>query len=180
MSEDIVILYPPSPIIIDSLNINYKKEIEIYLYNKTINNVLYKINSNNNNDINIENSLAIIKPFSSQSIKLSFINNIKNGLNEKYDVLFNFYILNNDNLKISNLNKIYEEIISHQFQKKNITILLANKTLKGKNEEEKYYKDIIQKYSKLKSELNEINNKVKNIIELKSKRYFILLKIIKI
>ena len=183
MSEKgIVISYPPSPLIIDYVNLNMKKEIEINLFNKTINNVLYKINSKNNNIFRIENPLSIIKPLSSQNIKIFFNNNPQNELNNKLEILFNFYLLNIDVWNLSNLNKIYEEKKGHENQKKIINIYLKNKPLNEKNEEEKYIKDIIPKYSKFKNDLNEINNKIKNIIELnvnninkKKNKYIVLL-----
>ena len=183
MSEKgIVISYPPSPLIIDYVNLNMKKEIEINLFNKTINNVLYKINSKNNNIFRIENPLSIIKPLSSQNIKIFFNNNPQNELNNKLEILFNFYLLNIDVSNLSNLNKIYEEKKGHENQKKIINIYLKNKPLNEKNEEEKYIKDIIPKYSKFKNDLNEINNKIKNIIELnvnninkKKNKYIVLL-----
>ena len=180
--EEIVISYPPSPLIIDYVNLNMKKEIEINLFNKTINNVLYKINSKNNNIFRIENPLSIIKPLSSQNIKIFFNNNPQNELNNKLEILFNFYLLNIDVSNLSNLNKIYEEKMGHENQKKIINIFLKNKPINEKNEEEKYIKDIIPKYSKFKNDLNEINNKIKNIIELnvsninkKKNKYIVLL-----
>ena len=180
--EEIVISYPPSPLIIDYVNLNMKKEIEINLFNKTINNVLYKINSKNYNIFRIENPLSIIKPLSSQNIKIFFNNNPQNELNNKLEILFNFYLLNIDVSNLSNLNKIYEEKKGHENQKKIINIYLKNKPLNEKNEEEKYIKDIIPKYSKFKNDLNEINNKIKNIIELnvnninkKKNKYIVLL-----
>ena len=42
MSEEIILFYPPEPIVIDFEN-TYKKELEINLYNKTNKTVLYKI-----------------------------------------------------------------------------------------------------------------------------------------
>ena len=180
--EEIVISYPPSPLIIDYVNLNMKKEIEINLFNKTINNVLYKINSKNNNIFRIENPLSIIKPLSSQNIKIFFNNNPQNELNNKLEIIFNFYLLNIDVSNLSNLNKIYEEKMGHENQKKIINIFLKNKPINEKNEEEKYIKDIIPKYSKFKNDLNEINNKIKNIIELnvsninkKKNKYIVLL-----
>lgn len=169
MSEEIVAIFPPSPLQIESSKIKIKKEIEIYLYNRTNNNILYKINTNNNNNsFTIVNPIEIIKPFSSQNIKISFINNTQNDLNNfnnnKLDVLFNFYVLNNDIPHLSNLTKIYEERIGHENQKYILNINIINKTVISKQEEETYVKDMIQKYSKLKNELKAINSHLQSII----------------
>ena len=51
-----------------------------------------------------------------------------------------------------------------------MNINLINKSLREINRNEEYNKDIIQKYSKFKNDLKEINNTIKNIINSKNNK----------
>ena len=165
MSEEIILIYPLESIIVDYENTK-GKEITINLYNKTNNNVLYKIICNNQNIFKIKNPLSIVKPLSSVNIIISIVYNAYNNQNlNKYELLFNFYILdNNNNYSNSNsfdLNKLLREKIGKENQKNHINIYLS------KNKEQINKKDL-NKFTKFKTDLTEINNKIKNIINSKS------------
>ena len=160
MNEEIVILDPPQPLFIDLAKINIKKEIEINLYNKTNNNILYKSTTINPDIFVIKNPLSIIKPYSNINIQISFINKQNNLIDNNYSINFIFYKLN---LYISNsleLNKIVKEKSGKENQKINVNIYFKNKSPNSKiiNKEENNY---IDKYIKLKNDLNEINNNIK-------------------
>ena len=169
MAEKLVIVYPPEPLIIDLSNMNIKKEIEAVLYNKTSNKILYEIIQNNKNYLTIENSVSIINPFKSQNIKFFFNNIEQNKLNnnDKYELIIYFYVLKKNEVGISNLDKILNEKRGKENQKTILNINLINKSLRKINRDEDYNKDIIQKYSKFKNDLKEINNTIKNIINSK-------------
>ena len=164
MSEEIILIYPLESIIVDYENTK-GKEITINLYNKTNNNVLYKIICNNQNIFKIKNPLSIVKPLSSVNIIISIVYNAYNNQNlNKYELLFNFYILDNNNYSNSNsfdLNKLLREKIGKENQKNHINIYLS------KNKEQINKKDL-NKFTKFKTDLTEINNKIKNIINSKS------------
>ena len=169
MAEKLVIVYPPEPLIIDLSNMNIKKEIEAVLYNKTSNKILYEIIQNNKNYLTIENNVSIINPFKSQNIKF-FLNNIEQNKlnnNDKYELIIYFYVLKKNEVGISNLDKILNEKKGKENQKTILNINLINKSLRKINRDEDYNKDIIQKYSKFKNDLKEINNTIKNIINSK-------------
>jgi hypothetical protein len=169
MAEKLVIVYPPEPLIIDLSNMNIKKEIEAVLYNKTSNKILYEIIQNNKNYLTIENNVSIINPFKSQNIKF-FLNNIEQNKlnnNDKYELIIFFYVLKKNEGEISNLDKILNEKRGKENQKTILNINLINKSLREINRNEEYNKDIIQKYSKFKNDLKEINNTIKNIINSK-------------
>ena len=169
MAEKLVIVYPPEPLIIDLSNMNIKKEIEAVLYNKTSNKILYEIIQNNKNYLTIENNVSIINPFKSQNIKF-FLNNIEQNKlnnNDKYELIIYFYVLKKNEVGISNLDKILNEKRGKENQKTILNINLINKSLRKINRDEDYNKDIIQKYSKFKNDLKEINNTIKNIINSK-------------
>jgi hypothetical protein len=169
MAEKLVIVYPPEPLIIDLSNMNIKKEIEAVLYNKTSNKILYEIIQNNENYLTIENNVSIINPFKSQNIKF-FLNNIEQNKlnnNDKYELIIYFYVLKKNEVGISNLDKILNEKRGKENQKTILNINLINKSLRKINRDEDYNKDIIQKYSKFKNDLKEINNTIKNIINSK-------------
>lgn len=164
MSEEIILIYPLESIIVDYENTK-GKEITINLYNKTNNNVLYKIICNNQNIFKIKNPLSIVKPLSSVNIIISIVYNAYNNQNlNKYELLFNFYILDNNKYSNSNsfdLNKLLREKIGKENQKNHINIYLS------KNKEQINKKDL-NKFTKFKTDLTEINNKIKNIINSKS------------
>lgn len=164
MSEEIILIYPLESIIVDYENTK-GKEITINLYNKTNNNVLYKIICNNQNIFKIKNPLSIVKPLSSVNIIISIVYNSYNNQNlNKYELLFNFYILDNNIYSNSNsfdLNKLLREKIGKENQKNHINIYLS------KNKEQINKKDL-NKFTKFKTDLTEINNKIKNIINSKS------------
>ena len=164
MSEEIILIYPLESIIVDFENTK-GKEITINLYNKTNNNVLYKIICNNQNIFKIKNPLSIVKPLSSVNIIISIVYNAYNNQNlNKYELLFNFYILDNNKYSNSNsfdLNKLLREKIGKENQKNHINIYLS------KNKEQINKKDL-NKFTKFKTDLTEINNKIKNIINSKS------------
>ena len=169
MAEKLVIVYPPEPLIIDLSNMNIKKEIEAVLYNKTSNKILYEIIQNNKNYLTIENNVSILNPFKSQNIKF-FLNNIEQNKlnnNDKYELIIYFYVLKKNEVGISNLDKILNEKRGKENQKTILNINLINKSLRKINRDEDYNKDIIQKYSKFKNDLKEINNTIKNIINSK-------------
>ena len=169
MAEKLVIVYPPEPLIIDLSNMNIKKEIEAVLYNKTSDKILYEIIHNDKNYLTIENSISIINPFKSQNIKF-FLNNIEQNKlnnNDKYELIIFFYVLKKNEGEISNLDKILNEKRGKENQKTILNINLINKSLREINRNEEYNKDIIQKYSKFKNDLKEINNTIKNIINSK-------------
>ena len=169
MAEKLVIVYPPEPLIIDLSNMNIKKEIEAVLYNKTSDKILYEIIQNNKNYLTIENNVSIINPFKSQNIKF-FLNNIEQNKlnnNDKYELIIYFYVLKKNEVGISNLDKILNEKRGKENQKTILNINLINKSLRKINRDEDYNKDIIQKYSKFKNDLKEINNTIKNIINSK-------------
>ena len=169
MAEKLVIVYPPEPLIIDLSNMNIKKEIEAVLYNKTSNKILYEIIQNNKNYLTIENNVSIINPFKSQNIKF-FLNTIEQNKlnnNDKYELIIYFYVLKKNEVGISNLDKILNEKRGKENQKTILNINLINKSLRKINRDEDYNKDIIQKYSKFKNDLKEINNTIKNIINSK-------------
>jgi hypothetical protein len=169
MAEKLVIVYPPEPLIIDLSNMNIKKEIEAVLYNKTSDKILYEIIQNDKNYLTIENSISIINPFKSQNIKF-FLNNIEQNKlnnNDKYELIIFFYVLKKNEGEISNLDKILNEKRGKENQKTILNINLINKSLREINRNEEYNKDIIQKYSKFKNDLKEINNTIKNIINSK-------------
>ena len=169
MAEKLVIVYPPEPLIIDLSNMNIKKEIEAVLYNKTSNKILYEIIQNNKNYLTIENSISVINPFKNQNIKFYFNNIEQNKLNnnDKYELIIYFYVLKKNEVGISNLDKILNEKRGKENQKTILNINLINKSLRKINRDEDYNKDIIQKYSKFKNDLKEINNTIKNIINSK-------------
>ena len=172
MAEKLVIVYPPEPLIIDLSNMNIKKEIEAVLYNKTSNKILYEIIQNNKNYLTIENNVSIINPFKSQNIKF-FLNNIEQNKlnnNDKYELIIYFYVLKKNEVGISNLDKILNEKRGKENQKTILNINLINKSLRKINRDEDYNKDIIQKYSKFKNDLKEINNTIKNIINSKNNK----------
>ena len=164
MSEEIVILDPPEPLIIDYEKIKIKKEIEITLYNKTNNNILCKSISINPNIFEIKNTLSIIKPYSSQNIQISFINNQNNLTNNKYEIEFDFYKLNTYISNSLELNKIIKDKTGNENQKINVNIYLKNKLqdTKTKSIEDNNY---INKFYKFKNDLSEINNCIKKSIQ---------------
>ena len=169
MNEEIVILDPPQPLFIDLAKISIKKEIEINLYNKTNNNILYKSTTINPDIFVIKNPLSIIKPYSNINIQISFINKQNNLIDNNYSINFIFYKLN---LYISNsleLNKIAKEKSGKENQKINVNIYFKNKSPNSKiiNKEENNY---IDKYIKLKNDLNEINNNIKISIGLNNNK----------
>ena len=169
MAEKLVIVYPPEPLIIDLSNMNIKKELETILYNKTSDKILYEIIQNNKNYLTIENNVSIINPFKSQNIKF-FLNNIEQNKlnnNDKYELIIYFYVLKKNEVGISNLDKILNEKRGKENQKTILNINLINKSLRKINRDEDYNKDIIQKYSRFKNDLKEINNTIKNIINSK-------------
>jgi len=169
MAEKLVIVYPPEPLIIDLTNMNIKKEIEAVLYNKTSNTILYEIIPNNKNNLTIENSISVINPFKNQNIKF-FLNNVEQNKlnnNDKYELIIYFYVLKNNEIEISNLEKILNGKRGKENQKTILNINLINKSLREINRDEEYNKDIIQKYSKFKNDLKEINNTIRNIINSK-------------
>ena len=169
MAEKLVIVYPPEPLIIDLTNMNTKKEIEAVLYNKTADKILYEVIPNNKNNLVIDNSVSVINPFKSQNIKF-YLNNIEQNKlnnNDKYELIIYFYVLKKIEIEISNLDKILNEKRGKENQKTILNINLINKSLREINRDEEYNKDIIQKYSKFKNDLKEINNNIKNIINSK-------------
>ena len=110
MAEEMIIFYPPGPINLDIEKIKTMKEIEIFLYNKTNHKVLYKINSYDDNIFKINNLLSVIKPFSYTNIKIFL--NYKTQFNltsNKYEIKFDFYILNDYFSNSSDLNTIFKE-----------------------------------------------------------------------
>lgn len=169
MAEKLVIVYPPEPLIIDLTNMNIKKEIEAVLYNKTSDKILYEITQKNKNYLTIENSVSVINPFKNQNIKLFLNNAEQNKLNnnDKYELIIYFYVLKKNEVEISNLDKILKEKRGKENQKTILNINLINNSLRKINRDENYNKDIIQKYSKFKNDLKEINNTIKNIINSK-------------
>ena len=169
MAEKLVIVYPPEPLIIDLTNMNIKKEIEAVLYNKTANKILYEITQKNKNYLTIENSVSVINPFKNQNIKFFLNNAEQNKLNnnDKYELIIYFYVLKKNEVEILNLDKILNEKRGKENQKTILNINLINNSLRKINRDEDYNKDIIQKYSKFKNDLKEINNTIKNIINSK-------------
>jgi len=169
MAEKLVIVYPPEPLIIDLTNMNIKKEIEAVLYNKTSDKILYEITQKNKNYLTIENSVSVINPFKNQNIKFFLNNAEQNKLNnnDKYELIIYFYVLKKNEVEISNLDKILNEKRGKENQKTILNINLINNSLRKINRDEDYNKDIIQKYSKFKNDLKEINNTIKNIINSK-------------
>jgi len=169
MAEKLVIVYPPEPLIIDLTNMNIKKEIEAVLYNKTSDKILYEITQKNKNYLTIENSVSVINPFKNQNIKFFLNNAEQNKLNnnDKYELIIYFYVLKKNEVEISNLDKILKEKRGKENQKTILNINLINNSLRKINRDEDYNKDIIQKYSKFKNDLKEINNTIKNIINSK-------------
>ena len=169
MAEKLVIVYPPEPLIIDLTNMNIKKEIEAVLYNKTSDKILYEITQKNKNYLTIENSVSVINPFKNQNIKFFLNNAEQNKLNnnDKYELIIYFYVLKKNEVEISNLDKILNEKRGKENQKTILNINLINNSLRKINRDENYNKDIIQKYSKFKNDLKEINNTIKNIINSK-------------
>jgi len=169
MAEKLVIVYPPEPLIIDLTNMNIKKEIEAVLYNKTANKILYEIIQKNKNYLTIENSVSVINPFKNQNIKFFLNNAEQNKLNnnDKYELIIYFYVLKKNEVEILNLDKILNEKRGKENQKTILNINLINNSLRKINRDEDYNKDIIQKYSKFKNDLKEINNTIKNIINSK-------------
>lgn len=169
MAEKLVIVYPPEPLIIDLTNMNIKKEIEAVLYNKTSDKILYEITQKNKNYLTIENSVSVINPFKNQNIKFFLNNAEQNKLNnnDKYELIIYFYVLKKNEVEISNLDKILKEKRGKENQKTILNINLINNSLRKINRDENYNKDIIQKYSKFKNDLKEINNTIKNIINSK-------------
>ena len=169
MAEKLVIVYPPEPLIIDLTNMNIKKEIEAVLYNKTANKILFEIIQKNKNYLTIENSVSVINPFKNQNIKFFLNNAEQNKLNnnDKYELIIYFYVLKKNEVEISNLDKILNEKRGKENQKTILNINLINNSLRKINRDENYNKDIIQKYSKFKNDLKEINNTIKNIINSK-------------
>ena len=172
MAEKLVIVYPPEPLIIDLSNMNIKKELEAVLYNKTSDKILYEIIPNNKNYLTIENSKSVINPFKNQNIKFYFNNIEQNKLNknDKYELIIYFYVLKKNEVGISNFDKLLKEKRGKENQKTILNINLINKSLREINRNEEYNKDIIQKYSKFKSDLKEINNTIKNIINSKNNK----------
>ena len=164
MAEEIIIFYPPGPINIDIEKIKTMKEIEIILYNKTNHKVLYKINSYDDNIFKINNLISVIKPLSCTNIKI-FLNYKTqiNLTNNKYEIKFDFYILNDYCSNFSDLNALFKEKKGNEIQQSVINIYLLNNKLNIANKEQKYIQDI-KNYSKFKNDLIEINNKLKNII----------------
>ena len=163
MSEEIVILYPPNNFIIEPLKPLMKKELEIIMYNKTNNLILYKVNSNEKKNLKIMNSFSILKPLSSLKIIISLENNTNSDLNDiKYKILFSFYLLNKNRANTSDLNSLIKDKIGKENQTTEVIINITNKVL---NIDEKY----IQKYEKFKNELNDINKKIQNIIGIANK-----------
>ena len=163
MSEEIVILYPPNNFIIEPLKSLMKKELEIIMYNKTNNLILYKVNSNEKKNLKIMNSFSILKPLSSLKIIISLENNTNSDLNDiKYKILFSFYLLNKNRANTSDLNSLIKDKIGKENQTTEVIINITNKVL---NIDEKY----IQKYEKFKNELNDINKKIQNIIGIANK-----------
>ena len=161
MSEEIILFYPPEPIVIDFEN-TYKKELEINLYNKTNKTVLYKIICNNQNIFKIKNPISIIKPLASTSIIITIAFEVKNNINiNKYEIIFYFYELNdNDDKSSVDLNTILNNKIGKESQKSSINIYFSKS-------KETINKDI-NKYIKFKNDLKEINNKINNTINSKN------------
>jgi hypothetical protein len=158
MSEEIVLLYPPNNFLIESLKPSMKKDLEIIMYNKTEKNILYKVNSDEKNNLKIKNSFSILKPLSSFKIIITLENNTNKDLNDvKNKILFSFYLLNKDISSDSDLNRIINEKMGKENQANEVTIDITNKSL---NIDERY----IQKYIKFKNDLNDVNKKIQNII----------------
>lgn len=167
MTEEIIIFYPPGIIFLNIDQINKKKEIEISLYNKSNYNVLYKINSKYEKIFKIEKSLSVIKPLSSRIVKISFNNTAENYFNNKiYEINFKFYILNKISSNILDLNAILKEKTGNEVQEKLVNIYITNNKAKDENKQELLNKDL-KYYIKFKNDLNEINNKLKKIIDSK-------------
>ena len=163
MAEEIVIIYPPESLNIFSTKTNIKNEV--ILYNKTCKNILYKIRTNDNNIIKIENPLSILNPYNSQNIKFYFIK--KNNLikENNYKLILYFYKLENNNFKnVKDLNKILNENNVKENQKSILNIFITNNSLKEIKKDEEYKKDI-QKYLKFKNDLNYINEEIKKLID---------------
>ena len=159
MSEEIVLLYPPNPFVIEPIKPNMKKDIKIILYNKTYNKILYKISSNDQNILKNENPISILKPLSSQNITINLFNNAKTDLNEiKYEIIFFFYILNKGITYPSNLNNIIKEKTGKENQKNVVNIHV---TKKAPNNDDQYIKN----YIKFEKDLNDINKKIKDILD---------------
>jgi hypothetical protein len=158
MSEEIVLLYPPNNFLIEPLKPLMKKDLEIIMYNKTEKNILYKVNSDEKNNLKIKNSFSILKPLSSFKIIITLENNTNKDLNDvKNKILFSFYLLNKDISSDSDLNRIINEKMGKENQANEVTIDITNKSL---NIDERY----IQKYIKFKNDLNDVNKKIQNII----------------
>lgn len=158
MSEEIVLLYPPNNFLIEPLKPLMKKDLEIIMYNKTEKNILYKVNSDEKNNLKIKNSFSILKPLSSFKIIITLENNTNKDLNDvKNKILFSFYVLNKDISSDSDLNRIINEKMGKENQANEVTIDIINKSL---NIDERY----IQKYIKFKNDLNDVNKKIQNII----------------
>ena len=142
MTEEMVLIYPSKNIFIDISN-NINKYISINLYNKKDIKISYTINSieeNNIFQIENENRESILNPFANKEIKILVNNNINNNNtmnNNKYELNFIFKEFNND--------KISQKIIINIYSKGKI-------------------KEGINQYLKFKEELNNINNKIKDII----------------
>lgn len=159
MSEEIVLLYPPNPFVIEPIKPNMKKDIKIILYNKTYDKILYKISSNDKNILKNDNPISILKPLSSQNITINLFNNTKTDLNEiKYEIIFCFYILNKGIAYPSNLNNIIKEKIGKENQKNVVNIHV---TKKAPNNDDQYMKN----YIKFENDLNDINKKIKDILD---------------
>lgn len=164
MSEEIIIFYPPGIIFIDIDQIDNKKELEINLYNKSNNYVLYNINDYEC-IFKIENSLSVIKPLASANIKISLNNMQINHLNNNnYEIKFQFYVLNKVYSKDIDLNAILKEKIGKKVEEKAVKIRIKNKKSKDGNKQE-LLNENIKNYIKFKNDLNEINKKLKNIID---------------
>ena len=165
MAEEIIIFYPPGPINIDIEKIKTMKEIELILYNKTNQKILYKINSYDNNIFKINNLLSVIRPLSCSNIKILLNYKTPNNLtNSKYEIKFDFYIVNDYFSNYSELTSIFKEQKGNKIQENNINIFLSNNKLNKSNKEQIFNQDI-KNYSKFKNDLIEINNKLKNIID---------------
>ena len=150
MNENIILIYPPKNIYFSdkTKNNNSKKYKEIDLYNKSNKKILYNINQDEKNIIQIENHSSVINPKENQTIKIVLNNNSETQI-KKYELQLFFFESNNNKIPIQT----------------NILNLYLNEDTKPK-----FDVDEFNKYSKFKTDLKQINNDLKLLINKEKNR----------
>ena len=149
MNENIILIYPPqNNYFSNKTKNNDKNNIEIDLYNKSNKKIIYNINQDEKNIFQIENNSSIINPKENQTIKIYLNKDIEYQI-KKYELKLSFFENNNNKIPIQT----------------NIVNLYLNEDTKLKFDVNEF-----NKYSKFKTDLKQINNDLKLLINKEKNR----------